>query len=479
MKQTDIGVYGLGVMGKNLALNFEDHGFSVSVYNRKAPGEEKIVDNFISQEGKGKAFFGAGSVKEFCRSITKPRKILIMVKAGPPVDHVIKELHPFLEPEDILIDGGNSHFEDTERRTLKLADKNIHFVGMGVSGGEEGARNGPSLMPGGNKKAWPDIKPLLEPISAAAFDGSPCCAWIGKAGAGHFVKMVHNGIEYADMQIISEAYHVMKSGLELSTTEISNQFRQWADSSLSSYLFEITAEILTVTDTDGQPLVDKILDRAGQKGTGKWTAIHALEMGIPLPCISQAVFSRYFSSLKNLRVKLSEKIEPPSPLNSLHKKETLADLEQALVASRMISHAEGFYLISSASNKFGWDINMSAVAKIWQGGCIIRSELLNEIFEAYSNNPDLQHLMLDNYYSEKIYKLQSGWRNFLSKTVKLGIPAPSMLACLNEYDSLRSEQLPANIIQAQRDYFGAHTYERTDKPEGTFFHTDWQNTSKC
>lgn len=477
MNKSRIGVYGLGVMGRNLALNLEEQAFKVSVYNRKTNGEEKIVDEFLSNEGKDKSFSGSHTVQEFCKSLETPRKILIMVKAGPPVDAVINELLPYLEFGDILIDGGNSHFNDTANRTETLSKKNIPFVGMGVSGGEEGARQGPSLMPGGNHKAWPIIKPILEPIAAAAFDGSACCKWIGKAGAGHFVKMVHNGIEYADMQIISEAYHVMRFGLNMPVKEIAEQFNHWAETSLSSYLFEITADLLTVTDTDGEPLIYKILDSAGQKGTGKWTAIHALEMGVPLPSISQSVFSRYISSLKKLRVKISAQNDGTDSTAFSEKDKTLSNLEESLIASRMISHAEGFFLISSASEQFGWNIELESVAKIWQGGCIIRSELLNNIHEAYAENSKLRHLLLDTKYSALIKNNENGWREFLSKTVLKGIPAPAMLACLSEYDSLNSGRLPANLIQAQRDYFGAHTYERTDRPVGEFFHTDWQNKS--
>ena len=474
MNSNQIGVYGLGVMGRNLALNLENKGFKVAVHNRTAPGEEHILNDFISNEGAGKNIHGANTVEQFCLSLQKPRKILLMVKAGPPVDHIINELTPFLEPGDLIIDGGNSHFEDTSRRVEELSDKELLFAGMGVSGGEEGARNGPSLMPGGNKKAWKLIKPIFEPISARAFDGSPCCAWIGSNGAGHFVKMVHNGIEYADMQIISEAYHVMRSGLNMNTKEISEQFNKWANSTLSSYLFEITSEILSVDDSDGNPLVDKILDSAGQKGTGKWTAINALEFGVPLPAISQAVYSRFFSSLKNIRVQLSKNSAEDNATSFPSRTESLSQLENALIASRMVSHAEGFYLISSASQEFEWDIDLKSVAKIWQGGCIISSSLLNSIFDAYSQNSGLEHLLLDADYTEAITEQVAGWRKLLSNTILNEIPAPAMLACLNEYDSLRSENLPANIIQAQRDYFGAHTYERTDKPRGTFYHTNWQ-----
>ena len=473
MSKSQIGVYGLGVMGRNLALNLEEKGNRVSVFNRIAPGEEHITDKFLAGDGAEKNFFGAETVQSFVDSLETPRKILIMVKAGKPVDFVIDELLPFLNKGDIIIDGGNSNFHDTNRRVETLALNGILFVGMGVSGGEEGARFGPSLMPGGNQQAWPSLQPVLEPISAKAFDESPCCAWIGRNGAGHFVKMVHNGIEYADMQLIAEVYHFMKNGLEMSATEIAGQFSAWSQTELSSYLIEITAEIFTVHDDDGRPLVEKILDSAGQKGTGKWTGVTALELGVPLPGITQAVFARFASSYTGLRKQVSGKLNGPSSTISGSQKEIISALANALLASRMASYAEGFHLLKTAGDEFGWEINAASVARIWQGGCIIRSELLKVITASYRENSNLEHLFLSEDFSSKLQSLQNGWRKIIGLAVQHGIPMPNMMAALGLYDSLRFEHLPANLIQAQRDYFGAHTYERIDQPRGEFFHTDW------
>lgn len=468
-----IGVYGLGVMGRNLALNLEDHGNRVSVYNRPMPGEENVVSDFIENEGKTKSFVGADTVQEFVSSLEKPRKILIMVKAGPPVDDVINELLPHLDRGDILIDGGNSHFEDTQRRSDTLSEKGVHFVGMGVSGGEEGARNGPSLMPGTASEAWRMIQPIFEPIAAKAFDGSPCCARIGNGGAGHFVKMVHNGIEYADMQLIAESYHIMKDGFGMDANEISDRFTKWNKGPLASYLFEITADILTVNNSDGAPLVEKILDSAGQKGTGKWTAISALDLGVPLPGITGAVNQRFISSLTDLRVSLATN-HPQKEISSNQKEDLLQHLEDALFASRIMCHAEGFYMITQTSNERSWDISPEEVARIWQGGCIIRSELLRLIVTAFQQNPQPDHLMLANTLAEEIETREQGWRSIINYAIQAKIPVPVISGALSQYDSLRSGRLPANLIQAQRDYFGAHTYERTDKPRGEFFHTDWK-----
>jgi 6-phosphogluconate dehydrogenase len=474
MSKSKIGVYGLGVMGRNLALNLEENGNRVSVYNRIAPGEEHITDEFLAGDGAKKNFFGAGTVQSFVDSLETPRKILIMVKAGKPVDLVVDELLPYLQKGDIIIDGGNSNFNDTNRRVETLASKGILFVGMGVSGGEEGARFGPSLMPGGNQKAWPVLQPILKPISAEAFDGSPCCEWIGEGGAGHFVKMVHNGIEYADMQLIAETYQFMKNGLDMSAADIAGQFSAWSKTDLSSYLIEITAEIFNVHDDDGTPLVEKILDSAGQKGTGKWTGVTALELGVPLPGITQAVFARFASSYTKLRKQISGILDGPASTISGTQKEILSPLADALLASRMASYAEGFHLIKTAGDEFGWDIDAESVARIWQGGCIIRSELLKVISAAYKENSNLQHLFLSDEFSSKLQSLQNGWRKIIGHAVQHGIPMPNMMAALGLYDSLRSERLPANLVQAQRDFFGAHTYERIDKPRGQFFHTDWK-----
>lgn len=478
MSKSQLGVYGLGVMGRNLALNFEDKGYRVSLYNRSAPGEQYVVDEFLAFEGVGKNFKGTSTVESFVETIDSPRKILIMVKAGEPVDMVIDELTPYLDKGDIIIDGGNSNFGDTNRRVEALKEKEILFVGMGVSGGEEGARKGPSLMPGGNKEAWPHLREMLESISAKAFDGSPCCAWVGNQGAGHFIKMVHNGIEYADMQIISEAYHFMKVILGMKPQIMSETFSDWNETELDSYLIEITANILKVKDDQGEPLLDKILDSAGQKGTGKWTAVTSLEQGVALPVISQAVYSRFFSSLTDLRRQFANRISTPILVSNQDRELLLHSLAQALFASRMVAYAEGFFLITKTGKEFNWDIDPSSAARIWQGGCIIRSDLLNEIQKAYTDEISLEHLFLSSFYSASFRKLITGWRKIVSTAVNEGLPTPAMSAALLQYDTLRSEKLPANLIQAQRDYFGAHTYERVDRLKGKFFHTDWAEESK-
>lgn len=471
--KSSIGIYGLGVMGRNLALNLENHGNRVSVYNSPMPGEENVVSDFIESEGITKSFVGADTIQKFVSSLKSPRKILMMVKAGSPVDGVIKELLPHLDQGDILIDGGNSHFEDTQRRSDTLSENDVHFVGMGVSGGEEGARNGPSLMPGTSSEAWKQIQPIFEPIAAKAFDGSPCCARIGNGGSGHFVKMVHNGIEYADMQLIAEAYHIMRDGFGMSAIEISDRIKQWNDGPLASYLFEITADILNVNDTDDTPLLDKILDSSGQKGTGKWTAISALDLGVPLPGITGAVNQRFISSLTELRSSLATN-HPQKEIPSKQKEDLLKHLESALYASRIMCHAEGFYMIAQTSNEKSWGISLAEVARIWQGGCIIRSELLQLIVAACQKNPQHDHLLLTDALAEEIKTREQGWRTIINSAIQARIPVPVIGGSLSQYDSLRSGRLPANLIQAQRDYFGAHTYERTDKPRGEFFHTEWK-----
>lgn len=478
MGKSKLGVYGLGVMGRNLALNFEDKGNRVSLYNRNAPGEQFVVDEFLAFEGVGKNFKGTSTVESFVESLESPRIILMMVKAGEPVDLVINELLPSLDKGDIIIDGGNSNFTDTLHRVDALKEKGILYVGMGVSGGEEGARNGPSLMPGGNKDAWPHLREIFESISAKAFDGSPCCAWIGNQGAGHFIKMVHNGIEYADMQIISEAYHFMKVILGMKPQQMADTFSDWSDTELDSYLIEITANILRVKDEQGELLLDKILDSAGQKGTGKWTAVTALEQGVALPVISQAVYSRFFSSLTDLRRQFANRISTPILVSNQDRALLLHSLAQALFASRMAAYAEGFYLITKTDKEFNWGIDPASAARIWQGGCIIRSDLLNEIQKAYSENIALEHLFLSSFYTTSFRKLMNGWRKIVSTAVNEGLPLPAMSAALSQYDTLRSDKLPANLIQAQRDYFGAHTYERVDRLKGKFFHTDWIEESE-
>lgn len=477
MNKSSIGVYGLGVMGRNLALNLEEKGNRVSVYNRPMTGEEHVVSDFIENEGKSKSFVGTKSLTNFVESLESPRKILIMVKAGPPVDSVIEELKPLLKKGDILIDGGNSHFDETERRADQLSAEGLHFVGMGVSGGEEGARHGPSLMPGTTQEAWQRIQPIFKPIAARAFDGTPCCTRIGNGGAGHFVKMVHNGIEYADMQLIAEAYHIMKDGLGMSAIEISDCILQWNDGPLASYLFEITSEILTVHDSDGTPLVDKILDSAGQKGTGKWTAISALDLGIPLPGITASVNQRFISSLTELRSSLATN-HPKKEISSKQKKLLLQHLEDALFASRIMCHAEGFYMITKTSSERSWDISPGEVARIWQGGCIIRSELLRLLVTAFQQKPQPEHLLNDDSVMAEIKSREDRWRSLTNFAIQSKIPVPVISGALSQFDSLRSGRLPANLIQAQRDYFGAHTYERTDKPRGEFFHTNWKDKTE-
>lgn len=473
MEQSDIGVYGLGVMGRNLALNLEEKGHTVSIYNRMDSNEEGMVRAFLEQEGKGKRFTGSYSPRYFVQTIKKPRKILLMVKAGAPVDSVIEELKPHLSEGDIIIDGGNSHYSDTTRRFEDLKADNIHFIGMGVSGGEEGARLGPSLMPGGSEAAWKSVRPLLEFIAARTPDDQPCCAWLGKEGAGHFVKMVHNGIEYGLMQLLAETYHFMTRGLAMDADETGDTFDSWNGDLLSSYLMEITTRIFHVKDDNNNLVLDVILDAAGQKGTGRWTAQTALELGIPLPLITEAVFARALSSFKGLREEVSGEMPVGSTKIETDRKQLLESLRQALLASSMVAYAEGFSLLKAANDEWEWSIPPATVARIWQGGCIIRSSLLGPVAEAYDSRPALPHLLLAPFFKQQIGKLQQGWRSAVALASKYGIPMPAMSAALTYFDALRTKRLPANLIQAQRDYFGAHTYERTDRPRGDFFHTDW------
>jgi 6-phosphogluconate dehydrogenase len=473
MVPSQIGIYGLGVMGRNLALNFESKGLQVSVYNRRVPGEDHIAEQFMQSEGKGKQIFNAPDLPAFVESLEKPARILLMVKAGPSVDEVISELIPFMRRNDILIDGGNSHYADTERRMNSLLTDGLRYVGMGVSGGEEGARLGPSLMPGGDPEAWKDLKEILQPIAAESSDGKPCCNWIGRGGSGHFVKMVHNGIEYADMQILAEAYHIMSAGLKMSESSIADQFRTWNNGLLQSYLTEITADIFAATDEDGTPLIRKILDSAGQKGTGKWTAISALETGRPMPGITQAVFARFLSSLTGLRSRLSDTLPGPDTTIAGESDTVLTDLHDALLASRIICYAEGFYHITESGKEHDWNIDPGNVAALWQGGCIIRSRLLKPIVSSFEENPGLPHLLSSGEIASQLKPLQQGWRQTVSRAISGGIPVPVISASIAQYDSLRSARLPASLIQAQRDYFGAHTFERTDYPRGEFFHHIW------
>lgn len=468
-KLSDIGLVGLAVMGENLVLNMESKGFQVTVYNRSV-GK---VDDFLAGRAKGRNITGAHSVEELVASLARPRKIMLMIKAGKAVDEMIDTLIPHLEPGDILIDGGNTHFPDTNRRTAYVESKGLLYIGTGVSGGEEGALLGPSIMPGGSPAAWPFVKPIFQAIAAKVSDGSPCCDWVGENGAGHFVKMVHNGIEYGDMQLICEAYQVMRDMLKMSADEMHQVFREWNDGELDSYLIEITRDILAYKDSDGQPLVDRILDTAGQKGTGKWTGVAALDLGIPLTLIGEAVFSRCLSAVKDERVKASKVLKGPEISFSGDRKQFINDLRDAVYASKIVSYTQGYALMMAAAQEYGWKLNYGGIALMWRGGCIIRSVFLGKIKEAFENNPSITNLMLDPFFSGKMDKSQQGWRRVVAAAVTNGIPVPAIASALNYFDGYRCEKLPANLLQAQRDYFGAHTYERTDRPRGEFFHTNW------
>lgn len=469
MKKADIGLIGLAVMGENLVMNMESKGFTVAVFNRTT---EK-VSAFIDGRAKDKNIIGTYSLKELADSLAKPRKVMIMVKAGKPVDDFIDMLIPYLEKGDIIIDGGNSHFPDTIRRTQYVEEKGLLYIGTGVSGGEEGALKGPSLMPGGSPEAWPHVKPILQAIAAKVEDGSPCCDWVGENGAGHFVKMVHNGIEYGDMQLICEAYHLMKDLLGMSADEMHEVFREWNEGELSSYLIEITRDILAYKDEDGKPIVDKILDTAGQKGTGKWTGIAALDEGVPLTLIGEAVFSRCLSAIKEERVAASKVLSGPVPSFNGDKKTMIEDIRKALYASKIVSYAQGYTLMRAAAKTYGWNLNYGGIALMWRGGCIIRSTFLGKIKEAYDSNKELTNLLLDPFFKETVEKSQESWRRVTAVALTNGIPVPALTTALCYYDGYRSERLPANLLQAQRDYFGAHTYERIDKQRGEFFHTNW------
>jgi 6-phosphogluconate dehydrogenase len=469
MKKADIGLIGLAVMGENLILNMESKGFTVAAYNRTV---EK-VDNFVNGRGKGKKIIGCRSIEELARNLEKPRRVMLMVKAGQAVDDFIELLIPHLEKGDIIIDGGNSHFPDTTRRTQYLESKGLLYIGTGVSGGEEGALTGPSIMPGGSPAAWPHVKPILQAIAAKVEDGSPCCDWVGENGAGHFVKMVHNGIEYGDMQLICEAYQLMRDLLGMSADEMHKVFKAWNEGELNSYLIEITRDILAYKDEDGKPLVDKILDTAGQKGTGKWTGIAALDEGVPLTLIGEAVFARCLSAIKAERVAASKVLSGPKPKAPRGKKAFLEDIKNALYASKIVSYAQGYTLMRAAAKTYGWNLNYGGIALMWRGGCIIRSVFLGKIKAAFDQNPNLTNLLLDPFFKEKIEAAQAGWRRVTAAALTNGIPIPAITAALCYYDGFRCENLPANLLQAQRDYFGAHTYERVDKPRGQFFHTNW------
>ena len=471
----DIGLIGLAVMGQNLVLNMDDHGFTVAVYNRTT----SKVDDFISGPAAGTKVIGTHSLEELVDALASPRRVMLMVKAGSPVDAVIEQLLPFLDEGDIIIDGGNSYFPDSIRRTAYLEEQGLRFIGTGVSGGEEGARHGPSIMPGGTPEAWPFVQNILQSISAKVIDGTPCCDWVGSDGAGHFVKMVHNGIEYGDMQVIAEAYHLMKVGLGLNHDEMSSTFRAWGEAELDSYLIDITAAILAYRDEAGEPLVEQILDTAGQKGTGKWTAISALDLGMPVTLVAEAVFARILSSLKeerstasSLKVLGTGIIEKQGEDDDFRQK-FIDAIRDALYASKIVSYAQGFMLLRAAADEYGWDLDYGRIASLWREGCIIRAAFLDDITEAYRRDPELGNLMLDDFFSSALAKAEPGWRSVITTAVSHGIPVPAYSSALAFYDGYRSEQLPANLIQAQRDYFGAHTYERTDRPRGEFFHTNW------
>jgi 6-phosphogluconate dehydrogenase len=473
--QGDIALIGLAVMGQNLIMNMNDHGFTVVAYNRTT---EK-VDHFLANEAKGSKVIGAHSIEEMVSKLKSPRRVMMLVKAGKPVDDFIEQLIPHLSPGDIIIDGGNSLFDDTSRRVKYCESKGLLYVGTGVSGGEEGARHGPSIMPGGSPAAWPHVKDIFQGVSAKVESNVPCCDWVGEGGAGHYVKMVHNGIEYGDMQLIGEAYNILKNGLGMSAQEIHEVFAEWNQGELDSYLIEISRDIMAFKDEDGSPLVDKILDTAGQKGTGKWTVINSLDMGIPITLMAEAVYARCVSALKDERVKAARKLKGPRPAltsiaaNPEKKKAFIADIMSALYASKIVSYAQGYMLMRAAAKEYKWNLNYGGIALMWRGGCIIRSRFLGKIKEAYDNNPKLTNLLLDDYFRGEIKRSQKGWRNIVATAAKKGIPVPAFSTALAFYDQYRSAVLPANLLQAQRDYFGAHTYERVDKPRGEFFHTNW------
>ncbi len=469
MNKADIGLVGLAVMGENLVLNMESHGFTIAVYNRTV----QKVNDFINSRGKDKNIIGTQTIEELINSLKSPRKVMLMVKAGKPVDDFIELVIPHLSKGDIIIDGGNSHFPDTIRRTKYLEEKGFLYIGTGVSGGEEGALKGPSIMPGGSPKAWEHVKPIFQSIAAKVEDGTPCCDWVGENGAGHFVKMVHNGIEYGDMQLITEVYLIMRDLLEMSANEMHEVFKEWNKGELDSYLIEITRDILAFKDEDGKPLVDKILDTAGQKGTGKWTGIASLDLGVPLTLIGEAVYGRCLSAMKNERVEASKILHGPKPKFEGNKKLFIEDIRKALFASKLVSYAQGYVLMKAAAEEYKWNLNNGGIALMWRGGCIIRSVFLGKIKEAFDRNPNLTNLLLDPFFNEKIETSQESWRRVIATAVMNGIWIPALSTALNYYDGFRNERLPANLLQAQRDYFGAHTYERVDKPRGQFFHTNW------
>ncbi|PYT25659.1 MAG: phosphogluconate dehydrogenase (NADP(+)-dependent, decarboxylating) [Acidobacteria bacterium] len=465
----DIGLIGLAVMGQNLVLNMNDHGYRVAVFNRTV----SKVDDFINNEAKGTKVVGAHSIPELVQALKKPRRVMLMVKAGDTVDQMIDQMVPHLEKGDIIIDGGNSHYPDTNRRTKALEAKGLLFIGTGVSGGEEGARHGPSIMPGGSPAAWPHVKEIFQAIAAKVEDGTPCCDWVGENGAGHYVKMVHNGIEYGDMQLICEAYHLLKEGLGLKADELHEVFAEWNKGELDSYLIDITQQIFTKKDDDGTPLIDMILDTAGQKGTGKWTGISSLELGVPVTLIGEAVYGRCLSAMKDERVAASKILAGPKTPPAQDRKAFIEDVRRALYCSKMISYAQGYMLLREAAKEEKWNLNFGGIALMWRGGCIIRSRFLGKIKEAYDKNPQLTNLLQDDFFSKTLVGYQDSWRRALIHAIQFGVPTPAFSTALSFYDGYRTARLPANLLQAQRDFFGAHTYERVDKARGRFFHTNW------
>lgn len=473
--KTDIGLIGLAVMGENLALNMESRGWHVSVYNRTLPGvEEGIVERFVGGRAKGRHIEGFTDIKAFTESIALPRQIMMMVRAGSAVDELMEQLFPLLSPGDILIDGGNSNYEDTDRRVRLAESKGFLFVGCGVSGGEDGALNGASIMPGGSQQAWPVVKPVLQSIAATASDGIPCCQWIGPAGSGHFVKMIHNGIEYGDMQLIAEAYWIMKQLLGLGNEEMADVFARWNEGKLRSYLIEITADILRHKDKAGDYLIDRILDTAGQKGTGRWAVINAMQLGMPLGLIAAAVFERSLSAQKGMRHLAARQYHRRHATQPLYNKEQLiSDVFSALYASKLVSYTQGFAVLAHASEVFGWQLDLASVAHMWRGGCIIRSVFLNDIAAVYRSADRTGHLLLAPYFEKEMYTLLPGWKRLVAEAAKEEVPIPAFSSALNYFYSFSSADLPANLVQAQRDYFGAHTFERRDGLRGQFFHEDW------
>ncbi|MGA2170209.1 MAG: decarboxylating NADP(+)-dependent phosphogluconate dehydrogenase [Terracidiphilus sp.] len=465
----DIGLIGLAVMGQNLVLNMNDHGFKVAVFNRTV----SKVDDFLANEAKGTQVVGAHSIEEFVGLLKRPRRVMLMVKAGDTVDQMIGRVLPYLEAGDIVIDGGNSLFTDSNRRTKDLAARGILFIGTGVSGGEEGARFGPSIMPGGNPAAWPHVKDIFQAIAAKVEDGTPCCDWVGEDGAGHYVKMVHNGIEYGDMQLICEAYDLLQRGLGLTADDLHQVFTDWNTGELDSYLVEISSHIFASKDEDGQPIVDKILDTAGQKGTGKWTVFSSLDLGQPVTLIGESVFARCLSALKEERVAASNILEGPAAKAVADRAALIEDVRRALYCSKIVSYAQGYMLLKAAAKENGWNLNMGGIALMWRGGCIIRSRFLGKIKEAFDKNPHIENLLLDSFFSAALNDYQASWRKAIVHAVELGVPTPAFSTALAFFDGYRTARLPANLLQAQRDYFGAHTYERIDRPRGQFFHSNW------